>query len=159
MRRKWVLLWLPLIHALILSSYTLFFVRSHSHIVSSGAELSLADNLKFDPARIGEYQLRGDPLHLKNPLLIALIIIGVLYLLVIISAVFRAKVIDLALPVAVICLLIPLLPPYTDNVIMKLMVANLFYSLSLILSALWLSASVKFTNINQPKWLLAPEKR
>jgi hypothetical protein len=47
MRRKWVLLWLPLIHALILSSYTLFFVRSHSHIVSSGAELSLADNLKI----------------------------------------------------------------------------------------------------------------
>jgi hypothetical protein len=91
MRRKWVLLWLPLIHALILISYTLFFVRSHSHIVSSGAELSLADNLKFDPARIGEYQLRGDPLHLKDPLLIALIIIGVLYLLVIISAVFRAK--------------------------------------------------------------------
>ncbi|WP_125769344.1 hypothetical protein [Lapidilactobacillus wuchangensis] len=158
MRRKLVLLWLPLIHALILCSYTIFFVRSHAHIVSSGADLSLADNLKFDPTRIGEYQLRGDPLHLKDPLLIALMMIGVLYLLLIMIAVFRAKIIDLALPVALLCLLIPLLPPYTDNIIMKLMVANLFYSLSLLLSALWLSASVKFTNINWPKWLLASKK-
>lgn len=140
MKRKLVILWLPLVHALVLIVATIIFVRDNSHIVSSGADLSLADNLKFDPTRIGEYQLRGDPLHIKDPLVLILLAVGVIYMLVLMVIVFRTRMIDLCLPVALLCLLIPVLPPYTDNVIMKLIVAELFYLLSLALSAFFLSA-------------------
>lgn len=154
MKRKLVILWLSLVHALVLIVATIIFVRDNSHIVSSGADLSLADNLKFDPTRIGEYQLRGDPLHIKDPLVLILLAVGVIYMLVLMVIVFRTRMIDLCLPVALLCLLIPVLPPYTDNVIMKLIVAELFYLLSLALSAFFLSASVKFTDINRPHWLV-----
>ncbi|WP_125607765.1 hypothetical protein [Lapidilactobacillus bayanensis] len=155
MKPKVIIIWLPFIHYLILSTYTFFFVKNNSHTVTSSIDLSSKDSLRYDPEKIGSYQLISDPLETKDPLLLILLFLGLALMLYLTFVTFRARVFDFALPAAALCLLIPVVPPFIDNVIMKLLVSNILYLLTLLLSAFLLRTSVKFASVSKNDWLFS----
>lgn len=139
MLKKCFVMFGPLLHWLAFTGYLVLFLRQKAAIV----EEIYNSPYQLESYPLGYFQLKGDPLHFNDWLLLGMLLIGAAIALAVAFLCFRIKFVNLFPLGAVAAFLIPLLPPFTSNMVTKLIICDLFVLSCSLLSLFLCKASVK----------------